>query len=173
MKTSSNGNIFRVTGPLCGEFTGHGEFPAQRPVTRSFDVFFDLSLNKRLCKQSRRWWFETPLRSLWCHSNVIQNCHETISNGFNRKLLLKMCHFLVIHWSQSRSCRHGLVKIVSHSGYSRWIFVLQWSHICLEIVTVVGYSSWNGHKTVIQSSQWLRIRLGMVTRLSVIVTFGE
>ena len=39
---------FRVTGPLCGEFTGPGEFPAQRPVTRSFDVFFDLRLNKRL-----------------------------------------------------------------------------------------------------------------------------
>ena len=46
--TSSNGNIFRVTGPLCGEFTGLGEFPAQRPVTRSFHVFFDLRLNKRL-----------------------------------------------------------------------------------------------------------------------------
>ena len=27
MMTSSNGNIFRVTGPLCGEFTGPGEFP--------------------------------------------------------------------------------------------------------------------------------------------------
>ena len=38
--TSSNGNIFRVTGHLCGEFTGSGEFPAQRPVTRSFDTFF-------------------------------------------------------------------------------------------------------------------------------------
>ena len=38
MMTSSNGNIFRVTGPLCGEFTGPGEFPTQRPVTRSFDV---------------------------------------------------------------------------------------------------------------------------------------
>ena len=38
MMTSSNGNIFRVTGPLWGEFTGPGEFPAQRPVTRSFDV---------------------------------------------------------------------------------------------------------------------------------------
>ena len=25
-----------------------GEFPAQRPVTRSFDVFFDLRLHKRL-----------------------------------------------------------------------------------------------------------------------------
>ena len=50
MMTSSNGNIFRVTGPLCGEFTGPGEFPAQRPVTRSFDVFFDLRPNKRLSK---------------------------------------------------------------------------------------------------------------------------
>ena len=30
-----------------------GEFPSQTPVTRSFDVFFDLRLNKRLSKQSR------------------------------------------------------------------------------------------------------------------------
>ena len=34
-----------------------GEFPAQRPVTQSFDVFFDLCLNKRLGKQSWSWWF--------------------------------------------------------------------------------------------------------------------
>ena len=40
--TSSNGNIFRVTGALCGEFTGPGEFPTQRPVTQGFDVFSDL-----------------------------------------------------------------------------------------------------------------------------------
>ena len=52
MMTSSNGNIFRVTVPLCGEFTG--EFPSQRPVTRSFDVSFDLRLNQRLSKQWRR-----------------------------------------------------------------------------------------------------------------------
>ena len=32
-----------------------GEFPAQRAVTRSFDAFFDLRLNKRLSKQSRGW----------------------------------------------------------------------------------------------------------------------
>ena len=51
MMTSSNGNIFRVTGPMCGEFTGLGEFPTQRPVTQSLDVFFDLRLNKRLSKQ--------------------------------------------------------------------------------------------------------------------------
>ena len=40
MMTSSNENIFRVTGLLCGEFTGPGEFPTQRPVTRRFGVFF-------------------------------------------------------------------------------------------------------------------------------------
>ena len=46
MVTSSNGNIFRFTGPLwepCG-------FPSQRPVTRTLDVIFDLRLNKRLSK---------------------------------------------------------------------------------------------------------------------------
>ena len=39
MMTSSNGNIFRVTGHLCEEFTGHGEFPAERLVTQNFDAF--------------------------------------------------------------------------------------------------------------------------------------
>ena len=48
-----------------------GEFPSQRPVTRSFDVFFDLSLNKRLSKQSWGWWFETSSRPLWRHCNAM------------------------------------------------------------------------------------------------------
>ena len=73
MMTSSNGTIFRVTGPLCGEF------PAKRPVARSFGVFFDLCVNKRLSKQSWCWWFETLSRSFWRHHNVILNhgnkCH--------------------------------------------------------------------------------------------------
>ena len=47
-----------------------GEFPAQTPVTRGFDVFFDLRLNRRLCKQSWGWWFETPSCPLWRHSNA-------------------------------------------------------------------------------------------------------
>ena len=49
MMTSSNGDIFRVTGHLCGEF--------------------DLRLNKRFSKQPWGWWFETPLRQLWRHHN--------------------------------------------------------------------------------------------------------
>ena len=47
-----------------------GEFPSQRPVTRRFDVFFDLHLNKRLNKPSRGRWFETPSSSLWRHGNI-------------------------------------------------------------------------------------------------------
>ena len=66
---TNHDDIFRVTGPLCGEFTGTGEFPTQRPVTRSFDVFFDLCLNKRLSKQPWGWWFETPSWSLWIQCN--------------------------------------------------------------------------------------------------------
>ena len=46
-----------------------GEFSSQRPVTRSFGVFVDLCLNKRLSKQSWGWWFETPSWSLWRHRN--------------------------------------------------------------------------------------------------------
>ena len=66
---SSNGNIFRFTGPLCGEFTGHRWISVTRPMTRSFDVFFDLRLNKSLSNQSWGWWFETPSRSLWRYCN--------------------------------------------------------------------------------------------------------
>ena len=70
MMTSSNGNIFRATGHLRREFPGSGEFPAQRPVTRNFNVFFDLRLNKRLSKQSWGWWFETLSCPLWRHCNA-------------------------------------------------------------------------------------------------------
>ena len=76
MMTSSNGNIFRFTGPLCGEFTGPGEFPAQRPVTRSFDVLFDLRPNERLSKQPWGWWFETLSCSLWRHCNEQFHWHR-------------------------------------------------------------------------------------------------
>ena len=69
MMTSSNGTIFHVTGPLCGEFTGPGGFPAQRPLMRSFDIFFDQRLNKRLSKQPWGWWFETLPWSLWRQCN--------------------------------------------------------------------------------------------------------
>ena len=54
-----------------------GEFPAHRPVTRSFDVFFDLRLKKRLSKQPWGWWFETLSRPLWRHRNVFERSRLT------------------------------------------------------------------------------------------------
>ena len=83
MITSSNGNIFRVTGPLCGEFTGPGEFPSQRPATRNFDVFFDLRLNNRLSKQSWGWCFETPSRSLWRHCNALLRFAHKLRHSYS------------------------------------------------------------------------------------------
>ena len=64
--TSSNGTFFALLA-LC-EVTG--EFPSQKQVMRTFDVFFDLRLNKRLSTQSWGWWFETPSRPLWRHCSV-------------------------------------------------------------------------------------------------------
>ena len=99
MMTSSNGNIFRVTGHLCGEFTGPrpgtGEFPTQRPVTRSFDVFFYLRPNKWLSKQWWGWWFETISCSLWRHHNEDTsqwffklNCKSRLICKFNENMSL-------------------------------------------------------------------------------------
>ena len=107
MMTSSNGNIFRVTGPLCGEFTGPGEFPTQRPVTRSFHVFFDLRPNKPLSKQSWGWWFETLSRSLWRHRNDSKgiDLHYEIkiipNGGINERSCSKSHHHVAKHQSHT------------------------------------------------------------------------
>ena len=106
--TSSNGNIFRVTGHLCGEFTGW--FPTQRPVTRSFDVFFDLRLNKCLSKQSWRWWFETLSCPLWRHCNDQQK-----SNGW--KLLY--LHLMQTWWQCSHTCPSALMLLWPVGGSSQ------------------------------------------------------
>ena len=45
--------------------------------TGSFDVFFDLRLNKRLSKQSWGWWLETLSRPLWRHRNEISSCRPS------------------------------------------------------------------------------------------------
>ena len=82
MMTSSNGKTFSA---LLAIYAGNSpvtdEFPAQGPVTRSFDVFFDLRLNKRLSKQSWGWWFETLSRSLWRHCNATRDSSNITSHG--------------------------------------------------------------------------------------------
>ena len=75
-----------------------GEFSTQRPVTRSFNVFFDLRLNIRLSKQSWCWWFETLSRSLWRHCNVLWRLYvwdyfQTPLYEILTALSKLLCHF--------------------------------------------------------------------------------
>ena len=72
----SNGYIFRVTSHLWGNSPVTGEFLAQRPVTRSFDAFFDTRMNTLLSKQSWGWWFKTPSRPLWRNCNVVDESRQ-------------------------------------------------------------------------------------------------
>ena len=65
-----------------------GEFTSQRPAMRSFNVFFDLHLNKRLSEQPKRRWLETPGHPFWRHCKVIL----TILSCYNR-LNYKKKHF--------------------------------------------------------------------------------
>ena len=119
MMTSSNGNIFRVTGPLCGEFTAPGEFPTQRPVTRSIDVFFDMRLNKRLCKQPWGWWFETPPSwSLWRQCNENRKKRYEDSTELWGILLQNLYISFVrirVYFSNTRQFKFGCIYLTNRS----------------------------------------------------------
>ena len=114
--TSSNGHIFHVTGPLCGQFTAHRWISPQRPVTRSFDVFFDPHLNKRLSKQSWFWWFETPSRPLWRHCHSIISIHR--QRGWVPPKMKAFKKFKIsndngyIMYNTSQKCAHGLCLVM-------------------------------------------------------------
>ena len=68
-----------------GNWPVPGDFPAQRPVTRNIDVFFDLRPSKLLSTQSWGWWFETPPRPLWrpCNENGAYNSLRPRQNGYH------------------------------------------------------------------------------------------
>ena len=83
MMTSSNGNIFRVTGHLCGEFTGPRWIPRTKAIDAELWCFCDLRLNKRVSKQSWGWRFETLPRPLWRHS-IVGGCPPYL--GFPDKI---------------------------------------------------------------------------------------
>ena len=70
-------------------------FTPQRPVTKNLNVFFDLRLNKRMIKQSRRRWFETLSCSLWRHCNVLVQS-SLISQNVTTKITAKMCPWRLI-----------------------------------------------------------------------------
>ena len=92
-----------------------GEVPAQRPVTRGFDVFYDLRPDKQLSKQSWGWWFETPSHSLWRHRNgsgaLLWNCSQ--QNTFDNKSTISMQNsfhdFFIERWDSKRNVHKILI----------------------------------------------------------------
>ena len=95
-----------------------GEFPAQRPATRSFDVFSDLRLNKRLRKQSWCWRFGTPWCSLWRHCNILLVAnHSQTQKSANR--VQKSCNML---WhGDETTCHVDSFTVSSHSPNNRTV----------------------------------------------------
>ena len=108
--------IFSSLLALCaGNSLVTGEFPAQRPVGRSIDVFFALCLNKRLSKQSWGWWSETPSRSLWLHCNAyefdslapatcISNFIYVISEHMLRIEFMSISCEIALRWKPKNIC---------------------------------------------------------------------
>ena len=90
------------------------EFPAQRPVTQSFDVFSDLRLNKRLSKQSWTWWFETLSRPLWRHCNV----KSTISKHMSQTKFMSMSREITLGWMPQNT----------FDGKSTLVQLMAWCH---------------------------------------------
>ena len=133
--TSSNGSIFRVTGLLCGEL-----FSAQRPVTRSLDVFFHLRLNKRLSKQSSGWWFETPPRPLWRHCIMFCDWEQNIPGEWcqyhaNTMLMpwtfASLAHQQPLYWQAFR-VNGPISSMGKYFNYMRHLSVDKWQKMQMQ-----------------------------------------
>ena len=107
-----------------GNSPASGEFPAQRPVTRSFDVFFDLCLNKRLRKQSWGWWFETLSRPLWRHCNDMEP-------------LLEACNILKIEDTFELICLGFIINKYMLSIYWRGTVVYNLTKFEIMVVFII------------------------------------
>ena len=108
--------IFSTLLALCvGNTPVIGEFPSQRPVTRSFDVFFDLRLHEWLSKQPLDWWFETPSCPWW------RNCKDIWCVYSEHKLSwIRLTFYSVILWFVSTDFIYpepsGLLQWKCHFG---------------------------------------------------------
>ena len=102
--TSSNGNIFRVTGHLCGEFTGPRWIPHAKASDAELWCFL-WSAAERLSKQWWCWWFETPSGPLWCHCNVWGKSLHVIMSWYLHGYMFDIC----IHGSHHHHSLNGCI----------------------------------------------------------------
>ena len=113
-----------------------GELPAQMPATRSFDVFFDLRLNKRLSKQSPGWWLETPYDSVWRHCNV-SGCNTVISLQNPKLSRSRQQQTELIQWGIYRILIWGTTTA---QQFVCWLLILlidPWSQTRLIVLNVI------------------------------------
>ena len=99
----------------------------ERPVTRSFDVFFHQRLNKQLSKHSRGWWFQTPLCSLWRHCNGVINTtlanHRWVHLGIYHQVLTSMFAIskvnplMTTRWEKTWTTSVILCAVTARSGH--------------------------------------------------------
>ena len=77
MRTSSNGNIFRVTGPLCREFTGHRWIPLTKASDAELWCFLWSAQLSNIWINNRE---DDYLRRNRAHYDVIVKCNHTSVN---------------------------------------------------------------------------------------------
>ena len=121
-----------------------GEFPAQRPVTWSFDVFFNLHQNERLSKQSWGWWIEMPWRPLLRHSN------DGISWTGNITTAPAKCSVVQIQFVQpqdTRSHSHPLQLMSAQPSAPRYNIIMTWLSHHNDIAT----SFWRNHAIIVSA----------------------
>ena len=119
MMTLSKGNIFRVTGPLRGN-------------SPSFDVFFNVHLNKRLSKQSWGWWFEISSCLLWHHCNDLTEFPEPLfySNlAFHQMIKCPYIHLSIgiQSWHADMKILSQIVFVLVYFGSSTYSYIMQHS----------------------------------------------
>ena len=108
-----------------------GEFPALRPVTRSFDVYFDLRLNKRLSKQWWGWWFETPSRPLWRQCNDTPQVFQLGKSKSRKQTGLRVAHGHIFNY-----CWNHHFTIINAYRYNMAISFPYWSVLILHLETL-------------------------------------
>ena len=121
-----------------------GEFPTQRPVTRSFDVYFDLCLNKRLSKQPWGWWFETLSWSLWRHRNV----HAQLATHSLNPCMIVPMQKRITHPKTDKMCIMIQSWIHSDPRYNQYFLIIIYflfrirpiwnSHLLYSLINLLG-----------------------------------
>ena len=109
-----------------------GGFPSQRPVTQSFDVFFDLRLKKRMSKQSRRRWFETP-RAHFDVTVMILICRVRCGSHIGLFLALHRHANDLIFWDRALT-KNELVSrsVLQCSLWCQISFLIFWLLVCIK-----------------------------------------